>query len=149
LKKIDKSIGSLSNRLDRLGAADISENYSEIEYRYGLTEEEYEKLSLDERAIIRFNWTVSNILPYYKQEVMLVHNLTSVQYDLRTMEGDESIYLPQPNRKFQPTLYMHRIAAVLGLDYRQLMDKIAKGEVKDRIATAGSSWHDEDENAVF
>jgi hypothetical protein len=59
-------------------------------------------------------------MPYYKEGVMSLHNLTSEEYDRRTLEGDESIYLPQPNRKFAPTLYMHRIAAVLGLDNKTL-----------------------------
>lgn len=102
-----------------------------------------------EQAILRFNWQVREIMPYYKAEVMSVHNLTSDQYDERTLAGDEGIYLHQPNNKFKPTLYWYGIAAVLDLNYQQLMDKIARGEIKDRIATGGFGWRDEDPNAVF
>ena len=94
-------------------------------------------------------------MPYYKAEVMSVHGLTSEEYDRRTLEGDESIYLQQPNKKFEHTLYMHRVAAVLGLDWLTLQDMIARGEIKDRIAGVNpetgwlDSWRDEDPNAVF
>jgi hypothetical protein len=78
------------------------------------------------KARLRFNWYAERFMPYYKAEVMSVHGLTSEEYDRRTLEGDQSIYLPQPNRKFAPTLYMHRIAAVLGLDYQTLQDMISR-----------------------
>lgn len=152
------TIDNLSTRLNRLETttpANEANNFSEIEYRYGLTEEEFEKLTLMEKRILEFNWYVKNIMPYYKAEVMSVHNLTSEEYDERTLAGDEGIYLQQPNMKFKPTLYWYRIASVLDLNYQQLMDKIAKGEIKDRIATGmidaetGSRWYDEDPNAVF
>lgn len=35
----------------------------------------------------RFNWYVKNILPYYKQEVCRVHNISSEEYDWRTQRG--------------------------------------------------------------
>jgi hypothetical protein len=143
------TIDNLSTRLNRLEAADEPDNFSDTEYRYGLTEEEYEKLTSTEKYELRFSWYVKNIMPYYKAEVMQVHNLTSEEYDRRTLEGDQSIYLPQPNKKFQPTLYIYRVAAVLGLNYQQLRDKIAKGEVADRIATGDFGFRDEDSNAVF
>ena len=65
------------------------------------------------------------------------------------LDGDEPIYLPQPNREFEPTLYMQRIAAVLGLEYQSLREKISRGEIKDKIATGGFGWRDENRGAVF
>ena len=35
---------------------------------------------------------------------------TSDEYDSRTLEGDRSIYLPQPNPMFEPTHYDERVA---------------------------------------
>ena len=102
-----------------------------------------------DKATLKFKWFVKEIMPYYKKEVMSVHNLTSEEYDKRVLEGDQSIYLSQ-SRKFEPTLYEQRIAAVLGLDYQGLQDKFKRGELKDKIATGGvGSWRDEDPNAVF
>lgn len=83
---------------------------------------------------------------------MSVHGISSdEEYDRRTLEGDESIYLSQPNRKFEPTSWDMRVAAVLGLDYKGLHEKISRGEIKHMIATGGcgSPWRDEDPNAVF
>jgi hypothetical protein len=98
----------------------------------------------------RFNWYVKNILPYYKQEVCRVHNISSEEYDRRTLNADESIYLPQPNPKFESTWYSERVAHVLGLDYKGFQDKVRKGELEDRIATGGfGCWRDENPNAVF
>jgi hypothetical protein len=54
-----------------------------------------------------FNWSVKNILPYYKQELCSVHNISSEEYDRRTLNADESIYLQQPNPKFESTWYPH------------------------------------------
>lgn len=156
------TIGNLSERLDRLEARDkkisngihaLSESEFQSEFLFGLTEEQFFKLSPMEQYILRFNWYVREIMPYYKEEVMSVHGLTSEEYDRRVLEGDESIYLPQPNKKFTPTLYLHRIAAVLGLDWQTLQDMISRGEIKDRIAGRETgcldSWRDEDPNAVF
>lgn len=98
----------------------------------------------------RFNWYVKNILPYYKQEVCRVHNISSEEYNRRTLNADESIYLPQPNPKFESTWYNERVAHVLGLDYRGFQDKVRKGELEDKIATGGfGCWRDENPNAVF
>jgi hypothetical protein len=54
---------------------------------------------------------------------MRSHNISSDEYDRRTLEGDQSIYLPQPNRRFEPTWYDERVAHVLRLDYEGLQDK--------------------------
>jgi len=90
------------------------------------------------------------IMPYYKDEVMRYRNIaTDEEYTRRILEGDESIYLPQPNRKFEPTSYKERIAAVLDLDYQTLQVKISRGEIRDKIATGGFGWRDEDPNHVF
>lgn len=98
----------------------------------------------------RFNWYVKNILPYYKLEVCRVHNISSEEYDRRTLNADESIYLPQPNPKFESTWYSERVAHVLGLDYKGFQDKVRKGELEDKIATGGfGCWRDENPNAVF
>lgn len=148
----NKSIDNLSRRLDRLeAAADEPDNFSDTEkvYRYGLTEQEYESMNSEQKHELRFNWYVSHIMPYYQAEVMSVYGLTSEEYARRTLAGDTSIYLPQPQKKFQSTLYIHRVAAVLGLDYHGLQDKIASGEIPNRIATGGSGFRDEDPNAVF
>jgi hypothetical protein len=98
----------------------------------------------------RFNWYVKNILPYYKQEVCHIHNISSEEYDRRTLNADESIYLPQPNPKFESTWYSERVAHVLGLDYKGFHDKVRKGELEDKIATGGfGCWRDENPHAVF
>ena len=81
-----------------------------------------------ERHIFRFNWYTREIKPYYKAEVMQVHNIaTDEEYTRRILEGYESIYLPQPKRKFEPTFYNQRIAHVLGLNYHGLKQKISRG----------------------
>lgn len=98
----------------------------------------------------RFNWYVKNILPYYKQEVCRVHNISSEEYDRRTLDADESIYLLPPNPKFESTWYSERVAHILGLDYKGFQDKVRKGELEDKIATGGfGCWRDENPNAVF
>jgi hypothetical protein len=98
----------------------------------------------------RFNWCVKNILPHYKQEVCRVHNISSEEYDRRTLNADESIYLPQPNPKFESTWYSERVAHVLGLDHKGFQDKVRKGELEDKIATGGfGCWRDENPSAVF
>ena len=108
-----------------------------------------------ERHILRFNWYTREIMSYYKAEVMQVHNIaTDEEYTRRILEGDESIYLPQPNKKFEPTFYSQRIVHMLGLNYQGLKQKISWGEIKDKIATGlidakiGSGWYDGDPHAV-
>lgn len=89
---------------------------------------------------------------------MKVHNIISdEEYNRRTLEGDQSIYLPQPNNKFEPTWYEERVAHVLGLDYKGIEDKMNRGEIERKIAQGlayidpktGKPWYDEDPNAVF
>jgi hypothetical protein len=113
----------------------------------------YDKLSEEEKDKLhefRFNWYVKNILPYYKQEVCHVYNISSEEYDRRTLNADESIYLPQPYPKFESTWYSERVAHVLGLDYKGFQDKVRKGELEDKIATGGfGCWRDENPSAVF
>jgi hypothetical protein len=148
--KIDKSVDNLSDRLDRIEEEITEEDSSKNTSNN--PDPELEKLSPMERYILRFNWYVREIMPDYKAEVMQVHNIaTDEEYTRCILEGDESIYLPQPNRKFFPTTYKERVAHVLGLDHQGLQDKIARGEIKVMIANglAGSSWRDEDPNAVF
>ena len=88
-----------------------------------------DSMTPEERHEFRFNWFVHEIMPYYKAEVMRLHNITSdEEYTRRILDGDMSIYLPQPNTKFQPTPYNERVAHALGLDYQQLQDKFEKGE---------------------
>lgn len=103
-----------------------------------------------ERFEAWFNWYVKEIMPYYKAEVMRLHNISDEEYDRRTLEGDQSIYLPQPNVKYGPTDWDMRIAHILGLDYKGIQDKFNRGEIEHKIATSGpDSWRDEDANAVF
>jgi hypothetical protein len=53
-------------------------------------------------------------------------------------------------QKFAATLYMHRVAALLVLDWQTLMEKFSSGEIEDKIATRGfGCWRDEYTNAVF
>jgi len=109
----------------------------------------------DEKYVAWFNWHVREIMPYYKSEVMRLHNITSdEEYNRRVLEGDESIYLLQPNSRFEPTHYDERVAHVLGLDYQGLQDKFERAELEDKIATGmmdskGNFWYDEDPNYVF
>ena len=56
--------------------------------------------------------------------------LMIIPYDRRTLEGDQSIYLPQPNNKFEPTNYEQRVANVLNLDYQGIEDKIIRAETE-------------------
>ena len=145
--KDNKSLDKLSDRLDKLEAEN---NLSVTEFQFGLTDEEFEKLSLMDKAVLKFNWFVKEIMPYYKEEVMSVHNLTSEEYDKRTLEADESIYLPQPNNKFEPTWYDQRVAHVLNLDFQSVDDLIKRGKIEKKIANGGfGCWRDEDPNAVF
>ena len=62
-----------------------------------------------ERYIAWFNWHVKEIMPYYRAEVMRLHSITSDEYDSHILEGDRSIYLPQPNPMFEPTHYDEKI----------------------------------------
>jgi len=92
------------------------------------TTEELEQTTPEERYEAWFNWHVREIMPYYKAEVMRFHDITSdEEYNRRVLEGDESIYLSQPNNKFEPTWYKERVAHVLGLDYQGLQDKFKRG----------------------
>jgi hypothetical protein len=44
------------------------------------------------------NKFIREVMPYYKAEVMRLHHITSdEEYNRRVIEGDMSIYLPQPN----------------------------------------------------
>ena len=62
-----------------------------------------------------------------------LHNITSdEEYSRRVLEGDESIYLPQPNSKFEGTWYAERVAHVLNLSYQELEDKFDKGELEHK-----------------
>lgn len=140
----------MSKRLDKLEGV-VTDEDSSSKIKSDNTDPELEKLTPMERYILKFNWYVREIMPYYKAEVMRLHNLTSdEEYTRRILEGDESIYLPQPNSKFEPTLYRQRVAQVLGLDYQTLQVKISRGEIKDKIATGSyGCWRDEDPNCVF
>jgi hypothetical protein len=154
--KIDKIVDNLSDRLARIEEEITEEDSSMKKNTSNNTDPELEKLSLMERYILKFNWYVREVMPYYKAEVMQVHNIAKdEEYTRRILEGDESMYLPQPNRKFEPTHYDERVAHALGLDYQQLQDKFKRGELKHLIATGRidpeteTSWRDEDPNAVF
>jgi hypothetical protein len=130
-REIDKSIDELSDRLDRLEVENEISPTSDMSIsEFGLTEDELEKLSPMEKYILKFNWYVNQTMPYYKAEVMQVDNSTSEEYDRRTLEVDQSIYLQ--------------------LDYEGLRDKFSKGELAHKIATGGvMGWRDEKPDAVF
>ncbi|HZD34383.1 MAG TPA: hypothetical protein VE130_04190 [Nitrososphaeraceae archaeon] len=144
------TINNLSDRLDRLEAEIFIKRSDAEDEQQQRQQQGLEKLTSMERYILNFNRSVKEVMPYYKAEVMQVHSISSEEYDKRTLEGDESIYLPQPNRKFESTSYAQRVAHVLGLDYEGLQLKINQGEIKDMIATGGfGCWRDENPNAVF
>jgi hypothetical protein len=101
----DNSLDNLSNRLDRL---EEEREVKPVEDNDAFdcpcaTAKELRQMSSMERYVAWFNWHVREIMPYYKAEVMRLHNITSDEYDRRTLEGDRSIYLPQPNPMFEPT----------------------------------------------
>ena len=127
-------------------------NANDNNFPYATTQE-LEKMTLMERYVAWFNWRVKEIMPYYKAEVMRHHKIISdEEYNRRVLEGDMSIYLPQPNNKFEPTWYEERVAHVLGLDYKGIEDKINRGQIERKIAhglsyidpKTGTPWYDED-----
>jgi len=87
----------------------------------------------------------------------MVGDLSSMVTSLYTLKSDQSIYLPQPNSKFESTDYRERVAHVLGLDYQGLQVKINRGEIEDKTGLMtidhetgkDISWRDENPNAVF
>ena len=87
-----KSIDNISNRLGRLEKGTTVNQ--EIVSRPYATAEELEQMTDEERFEAWFNWRVREIMPYYKAEVMHLHNISDDEYDRRTLEGDQSIYLP-------------------------------------------------------
>lgn len=150
----NKSLDNLSDRLDRLEEETEVESGGDDGVAYA-TAQELEQMTPHENYVAWFNWHVREIMPYYKSEVMRRHNITSdEEYNRRVLEGDESIYLPQPNNRFEPTHYGERVAHVLGLDYQGLQVKFERGELEHKIATGmmdaqGKAWYDEDPNYVF
>jgi hypothetical protein len=168
----NRSIDNLSDRLSRIEAAEAvtteneleessfsnsdEDSFEEFAFRFyklpGYARSKIlDKMSKEEQDRLYeflFNWECKT-MTYYKQEVMRYHNISSDEYDRRTLEGDQSIYLPQPNRRFEPTHYDLRVAHVLGLDYRGLQQKFRQGELEHRIATGIMGFRDEDPNAVF
>jgi hypothetical protein len=109
--------------------------------------EEANEVSTRKRNELKTNKFIREVMPYYKAEVMRVHNITDEQeYNRRVIDGDQSIYLPQPNNRFAPTSWFERAAHALGLDYQGMQDKISRGEIKHKIATGSLTdpWSDED-----
>jgi hypothetical protein len=122
-----KSIDNISSRIGRLELAKNSANSddtnSSVPYA---SAEELEQMTDVERFEAWFNWYVKKIMPYYKAYVIQYHNISEEEYDRRTLEGDQGIYLP-PNSKFEPTWYDQRVAHVLNLSYQELQDKFNRG----------------------
>ena len=158
----DRSIYNLFDRLDRLelGKNNPSANDASLGHGGGgggvpyTSAEELEQMTDKERFEAWFNYHVREVMPAYKAVVMRFHNITSDEYDRRTLEGDQSIYLPQSNNKFEHTDYMERVAHVLGLNYQELQNKFDRGELKHLIAAGPNNvetggWCDEDPNRVF
>ena len=150
-------ISNLSDRLDRLEeergeVKPVGDNdINDCPYA---TVEELEQMSSMERYIAWFNWHIIEIMLYYKAEAMRLHSITSDEYHSRTLEGDRSIYLPQPNPMFEPTHYNERVANALGLNYRELQDKFKRRELEHKIAGCDSTgrdnrWRDEDQMQCF
>jgi hypothetical protein len=85
--KIDKSVDNQSDKPDRIDE-EITEEDSSMNTSNNL-DPELEKLSPMERHIFRFNWYTREIVPYYKAEVMQVHNIaTDEEHTRRILEGD-------------------------------------------------------------
>ena len=154
--KDNKSIDNLFHRLGNLESTKvIQRNESAVDNTNAgvpyATAEELEQMTAHEYYEARFNWRVKEILPHYKLEIMRVYNITSdEEYSRRVLEGDESIYLPQPNPKFEGTWYDERVAHVLGLSYQELQDKFDKGELEHKRGgyavidpKTGRPWCDE------
>lgn len=154
-----KSIDNLSDRLDKLEEERALKTISDDDGVPYATADELDQMTDMERYIAWFNWHVKEIMPYYKEEVMRVHQISDEEYDRRTLEGNMSIYLPYPNSKFEATDYRERVAHVLGLDYQGLQDKFNRGQLEDKIATGylkrdpqtGKQfcWRDENPNMVL
>ena len=134
MKATIKSIDNLSNRLGRLEISQKNTSSSTTDSNL------YSIDSGDIRAFATvedwFNWRIQNILPSYKAYVIQYHNISSdEEYSRRVLEGDQSIYLPQPNPKFEATWYKERVANVLNLDYQGVQELIKRGEIEDKIGT--------------
>ncbi len=141
-------IDKMSDRLGRLEVAKNIATSDDAGVPYA-TAEELEQMTDEERFEAWFNWRVKAIMPYHKEAVMKFHNISDEEYDRRTLEGDESIYLPQPNNKFEPTGYMERVAHVLSLSWQELQEKFKSGELKHLVAAGPNNaetggWSDED-----
>ena len=102
-----KSLDNLSDRLGRLEKEGTTATQKIVSRNTPYaTAEELEQMTPHEYYEAWFNWSVKEIMPFYKAEVMRLHNITSdEEYNRRTLEGDESIYLPPNNNKFEPTWY--------------------------------------------
>ena len=83
-----KSIDNLSDRLHRLEVErEVNPVHDDVAYA---TAEELQQMTPEERYEAWFNWHVREIIPYYKTEVMRLHNISDEEYNRRTLEGDES-----------------------------------------------------------
>ena len=102
----------------------------------------------EERFEAWFNWYVKEIMPYYKAEVIQYHQISEDEYDRRTLEGDQSIYMP--NQIDLKVLGMMRVVHVLNLSYQELQDKFNRGELEHKRGglaiidpKTGEPWYDE------
>lgn len=153
LKDNSRSISNLFEKLGRLEVSKKIESSDDDAVVPYATAEELEQMTDEGRLAAWFAWRVHTLMPAYKAEVMRFHNIASDEYDRRTLDGDQSIYLPQPNNKFEATNYMERVAHVLNLSWQELHDKFNRGELKHLVAagpnnTETGGWYDENP-AVF
>ena len=149
---------NLSDRLDRLeeerGEVKPVEDNDANERPYA-TAEELEQMSSMERYIAWFNCIKRNYALLQAEVMHAFHSIASDEYDSRILEGDRSIYLPQPNPMFEThSLHDERVAHALRLNYQELQNKFKQGELEHKeqavISTGRDNhWRDEDPNAVF
>ena len=129
LKDNSRSISNLFEKLGRLEVSkkiESSDDDAAVPYA---TAEELEQMTNKGPPKHRSAWRVHTLMPAYKAEVMRFHNIASDEYDRHLhLDGDQSIYLPQPNNKFEATNYMERVAHVLNLSWQELHDKFNRGE---------------------
>jgi hypothetical protein len=127
-KLLSESSSPSFRHYPRISVADIELSNEELS--------EPNEVSTRKSIELKTNKFIREVMPYYRSEVMRVHKITDEQeYNRRVVEGDQSIYLPQPNNKFAPTSWAERAAHALGVGYQGLQDMISRGEVEHKIAT--------------
>ena len=95
--KIDKYVKDLWDKIDSIPSSSTSSNATTTAADSSpINDDDNNNNSEHESFESRFNRFVREVMPYYKAEVMRIHNIKSdEEYKRRVLEGDNSIYLPQ------------------------------------------------------